>query len=72
MMVQYVANFLKEFSKEEGLLILLVKQNVHIALQFVKKAYVLETGRLVLLDKFREFKHDNKWMKPILVANVAC
>jgi branched-chain amino acid transport system ATP-binding protein len=39
---------LKEINSNEGTTILLVEQNARLALQFAKRAYVLENGNLVM------------------------
>jgi len=53
-LVQEIASVLKRLNEEEGLTILLVEQNVHIALQISHYAYVIETGLIKLEGPARE------------------
>lgn len=47
LLVKEIFNIIKEI-KEQGTTILLVEQNANMALSIADKAYVLETGRVVL------------------------
>ena len=51
-----IENIEKEISEinREGKTVLLVEQNAHLALQIARRAYVLETGRIVLSGTGRE------------------
>lgn len=44
--------------KDEGLTILLVEQNVKLALRFADRAYVLRQGRVVREGRSEELLHD--------------
>ena len=55
--------------KEEGLTILLVEQNAHIALDFAQKGYVMELGRIVLEDSTSSLKSSEKVKEIYLGAN---
>lgn len=48
LLMMNVFRALKEINQQEGTAILLVEQNARLALKFSQKAYVLETGELVL------------------------
>jgi branched-chain amino acid transport system ATP-binding protein len=48
LMVQEIFRILHAISRNEGVGILLVEQNVHLALELADSAYLLETGRIVL------------------------
>lgn len=43
-----------------GTSILLVEQNVHLALDVAQKAYILETGKLTLLEPSAELKKNEE------------
>jgi branched-chain amino acid transport system ATP-binding protein len=43
-----VFDALKEINQKEGTAILLVEQNARLALQFARRGYVLENGKVVL------------------------
>ena len=51
--VALVLETVKKLNKDYGLTILLVEQNVHVALEISDRGYVLENGRIVLADKAR-------------------
>lgn len=48
LLMMSVFESLKQINSEEGTTLLLVEQNARLALQFAKRAYVLENGSLVL------------------------
>jgi branched-chain amino acid transport system ATP-binding protein len=48
LVVQGLSEFLRRLNEEEGVALLLVEQNAHLAFELCSRAYVLETGRLVL------------------------
>jgi branched-chain amino acid transport system ATP-binding protein len=52
-MVEYLADILVKLHKE-GLTILLVEQNVHLALDIADRCYVLQTGSVVMSGKSSE------------------
>jgi branched-chain amino acid transport system ATP-binding protein len=46
--------------RKMGISILLVEQNIYHALNLADRAYVLETGRIVMEGKAAEFLHDDR------------
>ncbi|MBW1980273.1 MAG: ABC transporter ATP-binding protein [Deltaproteobacteria bacterium] len=48
LLMLHVFEALKEINQEDGTTILLVEQNAQLALQFARRGYVLENGRLVM------------------------
>ncbi len=48
LLVTEVFRIIKELNEAEGLTVLVVEQNAHIALQLAESAYVLEVGRVAL------------------------
>ena len=60
-MVRMIAKIIREIHKE-GVTIVLVEQNTHMALKLATKGYVLETGRVVL-DGTGEELLDNDMVK---------
>jgi branched-chain amino acid transport system ATP-binding protein len=48
LVVAGLAAFLRRLNEEEGVALLLVEQNAHLAFELCPRAYVLEAGRLVL------------------------
>jgi len=55
LMVKTIFSIVKEINKE-GTTILLVEQNAHMALSVADRAYVIETGRVVLSGTAKELK----------------
>jgi len=47
-LVEAIFDVILNLNKNEGTTILLVEQNAHMALKYASRAYVLETGRIVL------------------------
>jgi len=52
----------------EGMTVLLVEQNVHLALDFVSRAYALENGRIVLHGSAAELKDNDEIRRSYLGA----
>ncbi len=50
MITREIFQIIRAINQEEGISVLLVEQNVRLALDISKKGYVLETGRIVLAD----------------------
>ncbi|HEY2354009.1 MAG TPA: ABC transporter ATP-binding protein [Gaiellaceae bacterium] len=48
LLVAEIFRIVRELNEKEGLTVLLVEQNAHIALQAAQTGYVLETGKIVL------------------------
>ncbi len=48
LLVKEIFNIIEKINQEEGITILLVEQNANMALKISHRAYVLETGRIVL------------------------
>ncbi len=47
-LVEAIFDVIHQLNRNEGTTILLVEQNAHMALKYAARAYVLETGRIVL------------------------
>lgn len=65
MLVQEIFNIIKEIN-EAGTTILLVEQNANMALSVANKAYVLETGRIVLSGTAKELQESEEVRKAYL------
>ena len=50
LVVQTIFDIIKTLNQQDGITVLLVEQNAHLALQIAQQGYVLETGRVVLQD----------------------
>jgi len=53
-LVEAIFSMIKQLNEREGTTILLVEQNANMALRYAARAYVLETGRIVLAGPARE------------------
>ncbi len=53
-----IFSLIKKINDEKGISILLVEQNAHMALDYSSRAYVLETGRIVMEGRSAEVKGD--------------
>lgn len=51
---------------QQGMTILLVEQNAHMALQIANRGYVLQTGEIVLTDKAENLRNDPSVQKAYL------
>ncbi len=56
LLVTEIFRIIKELNSEEGLTVLVVEQNAHIALQIAQNAYVLEVGRVALAGPSAELQ----------------
>jgi branched-chain amino acid transport system ATP-binding protein len=56
--VQNLSEFLRKLNEEEGVALLLVEQNAHLAFELCPRAYVLEAGRCVLSGESRELERN--------------
>ena len=65
MLVQEIFNIIKTIN-EAGTTILLVEQNANMALSIAHKAYVLETGRIVLSGSAKELQESPEVRKAYL------
>jgi branched-chain amino acid transport system ATP-binding protein len=54
--VEQLAEFLQRLNEEDGVAILLVEQNARLAFDLCERAYVLETGRVVLEGGSRDVR----------------
>jgi len=59
-------DILNNLNKEKKMAILLVEQNVWIALRYSRRVYVLERGRIVLQGKSEELSQDPRIKKAYL------
>jgi branched-chain amino acid transport system ATP-binding protein len=56
LLVTEIFRIIKELNEQEGLTVLVVEQNAHIALQVAQNAYVLEVGRVALAGPSAELQ----------------
>lgn len=56
------------FLNEQGMALLLVEQNAHLALRLAQRAYVLESGRVVLEGEAKALLHDARVQSAYLGA----
>jgi branched-chain amino acid transport system ATP-binding protein len=56
--VQALTEFLRELNEREGVAVLLVEQNAHLAFDLCPRAYVLEAGRIVLEGESATLRDD--------------
>ena len=59
LMVQTIFRIIKEIN-EAGTTVLLVEQNAHMALSIVQRAYVIETGKVVLSGDAKELQESDE------------
>ena len=57
MVVEQLVEFLHRLNDEEHVAILLVEQNALLAFDLCERAYVLETGRVVLQGESADIRH---------------
>jgi branched-chain amino acid transport system ATP-binding protein len=58
-LVAEIFRIIREMNEEEGLTVLVVEQNAHLALQAAEAGYVLEAGRVALSGKSAELQADD-------------
>jgi branched-chain amino acid transport system ATP-binding protein len=56
--VENLTGFLRSLNEDEGVALLLVEQNAHLAFDLCQRAYVLEAGRCVLSGESAELKRN--------------
>ena len=66
LIVQEIFRIIKKINEEEGTTILLVEQNANMALSIAHKAYVLETGRIILSGDAKELAASEEVRKAYL------
>ncbi|MDX6480522.1 MAG: branched-chain amino acid transport system ATP-binding protein [Gaiellaceae bacterium] len=59
LLVAEIFRIVRELNEKEGLSVLLVEQNAHLALQAAQTGYVLEAGKIVLSGTSDELRADN-------------
>src|SRR5512142_2468031 len=59
-LVETIFDVIKELNQKDGMTILLVEQNALMALKYAARAYVLETGNIVLSGPSKEIAQDPK------------
>ena len=64
--VEDIFKIIKRINKESNTTILLVEQNAHMALLLSHRAYVLETGEIVMQGDSKELRRDDKIKKAYL------
>lgn len=60
MVTRDILNNLRQLNNEQGISLLLVEQNVNIALSFAERTYVLDTGKITNEGKGSELLRDGK------------
>src|SRR6202007_1372255 len=65
LLVEQIFNIIREINSQ-GVTILLVEQNAHMALQIAHHAYVLETGRIMLQGPAEEIRGNDQVRKAYL------
>ena len=58
LLVTEIFRIIKELNEHEGLTVLVVEQNAHIALQLAQNAFVLEVGRIALAGSSSELERN--------------
>jgi branched-chain amino acid transport system ATP-binding protein len=68
MLVDQIFHIIRQINRQEGVSILLVEQNAHEALLHADRAYVLETGKVILEGPSRELMRDGRVIEAYLGA----
>jgi branched-chain amino acid transport system ATP-binding protein len=58
LLTREIFNIIRDINTKEGVTILLVEQNVNMALQYAHYAYLMENGRIVRADKPEVLRED--------------
>ncbi|MGM0508468.1 MAG: ABC transporter ATP-binding protein [Fusobacteriota bacterium] len=58
LLIRDIFDIIKKINKEKGITILLVEQNAHMALKIADRAYVIETGKVVMNGTAKEIRED--------------
>ncbi len=66
LIVQLIFETIAEINKTQGVTILLVEQNANLALHLAQRAYVLETGKVVMEDDCQSLLHNPEIRKAYL------
>jgi branched-chain amino acid transport system ATP-binding protein len=66
LLVTEIFRIIKELNEQEGMTVLVVEQNAHIALQLAQTAYVLEVGRVALSGPSAELEQHESVRKSYL------
>ena len=66
LLVEEIFNIIRNLNSEQGTTILLVEQNAQAALQIANRAYVLETGRILMSGPAQELLHDPRIIEAYL------
>lgn len=69
LLVKQIFNIIQEINKD-GTTILLVEQNAHMALSIANRAYVIETGSVVLSGNASEMQNSEKVKRSLLGRNI--
>jgi branched-chain amino acid transport system ATP-binding protein len=59
LLVAEIFRIVRELNEKEGLSVLLVEQNAHLALQAAQSGYVLEAGKIVLSGTSADLRADD-------------
>ena len=65
-LVQEIFRTIEKINKENGVTILLVEQNAHMALSIANRAYVLETGKIIMSGNASELANNEEIKKAYL------
>ena len=66
LIVRKIFEIVREINRSEGVTIFLVEQNAHMALTVANRAYVLQTGRVVMTGAAKELAEDPEVKKAYL------
>ncbi len=66
LLIKDIFRIIETINKEQGITILLVEQNAHMALKIADRAYVIETGKVVMSGDAKEIANDESVKKAYL------